>query len=128
MVARPSARVVVICGDGAFQMTGMELSTIVRHKLSPVIIVLDNCGYGTERILHPGDFAFNEIHGWQYAELPGVLRGGKGYRVQTERQFDCAITEAWQDRTQMHLIHVHLDRDDCSQSLARLAERLGQRV
>jgi indolepyruvate decarboxylase len=46
--ARPGARVLVICGDGAFQMTGMELSTIVRHGFAPLVIVLDNKGYGTE--------------------------------------------------------------------------------
>ncbi len=51
-VARPQARVVAVCGDGAFQMTGQELSTIVRHGFDPVIIVLDNGGYGTERKLH----------------------------------------------------------------------------
>jgi indolepyruvate decarboxylase len=128
LVARPSARVVVICGDGAFQMTGMELSTIVRHKLSPIVLVLDNQGYGTERILHPGEFKFNDIHGWEYCELPKVLRGGKGYCVRTEGEFEKAMMEAWHDRSQMHLIHAHLQRDDCSQSLARLAERLGQKV
>jgi indolepyruvate decarboxylase len=93
LIARPSARVVVICGDGAFQMTGMELSTIVRHRLSPIVIVLDNNGYGTERTLHAGDWEFNEIHAWDYAALPTVLRGGKGYRVFTEGEFDEAIVE-----------------------------------
>ncbi len=52
-VARPDLRAVVIVGDGAFQMTGMELSTLVRHKFPAIIIVLDNGGYGTERFLHP---------------------------------------------------------------------------
>ena len=55
MVARPDLRPVVLVGDGAFQMTGMELSTIVRRGLSPIVIVLDNEGYGTERLLHPGE-------------------------------------------------------------------------
>ena len=60
-VARPDARVVAIVGDGAFQMTGMELSNLVRHKFPTVVIVLDNSGYGTERLLHPGDWKFNDI-------------------------------------------------------------------
>ena len=54
MIARPDLRPIVLVGDGAFQMTGMELSTIVRHGLSPIVIVLDNQGYGTERLLHAG--------------------------------------------------------------------------
>src|SRR5688500_7344421 len=40
--ARRDLRPVVIVGDGAFQMTGMELSTIVRRGYNPIVIVLDN--------------------------------------------------------------------------------------
>jgi indolepyruvate decarboxylase len=127
-VARPGDRVVAICGDGAFQMTGMELSTIVRRGHCPIIIVLDNGGYGTERLLHAGDWAFNEIHPWKYARLPDLLGGGTGYEVRTEADFDAAITKAWADRSAMSLIHVHLDRTDASQAMRRLGERLGMQV
>jgi indolepyruvate decarboxylase len=78
LTARPKSRVVVICGDGAFQMTGMELSTIVRRGHAPIVIVLDNQGYGTERFLHPGQWQFNEIHPWKYHKLPDLLGGGTG--------------------------------------------------
>ncbi|HWA98038.1 MAG TPA: thiamine pyrophosphate-binding protein, partial [Pirellulales bacterium] len=63
-VARPAMRIVAIVGDGAFQMTGNELSTIIRHGFHSIVIVLDNKGYGTERVLHPGDY--NDINPWQY--------------------------------------------------------------
>ena len=43
------------------------------HRLSPIVIVLDNQGYGTERLLHPGEFSFNEIQPWRYHKLPEVL-------------------------------------------------------
>ncbi len=127
-VARPQSRVLVICGDGAFQMTGMELSTIVRHGYAPIIIVLDNGGYGTERILHEGDWKYNEIHGWDYHRLPELLRGGTGYEISTEGEFDAALRQAWEDRDGMSLLQVHLSRTDCSPTLRRLAERLAQRV
>lgn len=128
MVARPEARAVVICGDGAFQMTGMELSTIVRRGLAPIIIVLDNHGYGTERILHPGKWEYNEIHPWKYSQLPAVLGGGRGYEVRTEGEFDAALNEAWENRREMSLIQVKIEEGDISQPLQRLAERLGQRI
>jgi indolepyruvate decarboxylase len=127
-VARPGERVVAICGDGAFQMTGMELSTIVRLGFASIIIVLDNGGYGTERLLHAGDWAFNEIHAWKYAKLPEVLGGGTGYEVRTEGEFDAAITNAWADRDGLSLIQVHLDKSDASHAMRRLAERLGMQV
>ncbi len=48
-IANPKLRPLVLVGDGAFQMTGMELSTAVRFGLRPIVIVLNNSGYGTER-------------------------------------------------------------------------------
>jgi indolepyruvate decarboxylase len=126
--ARPDRRVLVICGDGAFQMTGMELSNIVRHGFAPIVIVLDNRGYGTERFLHPGNWQFNEIHPWKYARLPEVLGGGKGYEVHTEGEFDEALEAAWGDRTRVSIIHACLSVTDASQPLLRLAERLSQRI
>jgi indolepyruvate decarboxylase len=127
-VARPDSRVVAIVGDGAFQMTGMELSNLVRHKFSTVVIVLDNDGYGTERLLHPGDWRFNDIHRWQYEKLPEVLGGGTGYLVRTEGDFDRALGRAWQDRGGPSLIRVLVDRHDCSRALAKMAERMSKTV
>lgn len=128
MTARPDLRAIALVGDGAFQMTGMELSNIVRRGLAPIVIVLDNGGYGTERLLQPGDHAFNEIQPWHYARLPEVLGGGRGYEVRTEGDFDAALRAAWADRTGMSLLHVHLDRHDCSQALERLGQRLRRHV
>lgn len=125
-VARPDLRTIVIVGDGAFQMTGMELSSIVRRRLPTVVIVLDNQGYGTERFLHSGNF--NDIPSWKYHLLPQVLGGGTGYDVRTEGELDAALTKAWNDTSGMSLIQVHLPVDDCSHALQRLAERLSKRI
>ena len=127
-VAQPQSRVVCIVGDGAFQMTGMELSNIVRRGYAPIVILLDNQGYGTERFLHPGDSEFNNIHPWHYAKLPAVLGGGTGYEVRTEGQFDAALNKAWADTSGMSLIQVHIGRHDSSEALKRLAERLSKHV
>ncbi len=127
-MARPDLRTVVIAGDGAFQMTGSELSSLVRHKFPAIIIVFDNGGYGTERFLHPGKFNFNEIQPWAYHKLPEVYGGGTGYLVRTEGEFDAALKSAWNDTTNVSLIHVVLDRGDHSTTLKRLTEKLSKRV
>ncbi|MGE0607818.1 MAG: alpha-keto acid decarboxylase family protein [Pirellulales bacterium] len=124
--ARPDLRAVVIVGDGGFQMTGMELSTAIRQKHNTIVLVLDNKGYGTERLLHPGDF--NDIQSWQFHKLPEVLGGGVGHEVRTEGEFDAALRTAWEDASQMHLIQIHLPLDDHSKALNRLAEKLSKRV
>jgi indolepyruvate decarboxylase len=128
LIARPALRPVVLVGDGAFQMTGMELSTIVRYGFSPVIIVLDNKGYGTERLLHLGEHKFNDVLPWRYHRLPDVLGGGTGYEVRTEGEFDRALQAALADRRAMSLLQVHLDPEDRSPTLQRMAEKLRPRV
>ncbi|HTM53073.1 MAG TPA: thiamine pyrophosphate-dependent enzyme [Pirellulales bacterium] len=127
-VARPDLRAVVIVGDGAFQMTGAELSSLIRRKLPTIVIVLDNGGYGTERFLHPGHFAFNDIQPWAYDRLPEVYGGGTGYRVTSEKEFDAALDQAWADTSGVSLIQVKLDPADHSTALARLTDKLSKRV
>jgi len=126
-VAQPDRRTVVIVGDGAFQMTGMELSTLVRHKFPVIIVLLDNGGYGTERFLHP-NCNFNDTQPWQYHKLPEVLGGGKGYEVRTEGELDAALKSAWADTSGPSLLQVHIGPDDISTALRRLAERLSKRI
>jgi indolepyruvate decarboxylase len=109
-------------------MTGLELSTIVRKGYAPIVIVLDNKGYGTERFLHEGDWQFNDIHPWKYHKLPELLGGGNGYEVRTEGEFDAALVKAWSDRSAMSLIQAHIPIGDSSEALQRLADRLKHRV
>lgn len=127
-VARPEARVVAIAGDGAFQMTGMELSNLVRRRMPVILIVLNNGGYGTERLLHPGEYEFNDIHDWHYDRLPEVLGGGTGYEIRTEGDFDRALSAAWEDRSGPSILHVHLDPRDCSRALERMAAMMSKSV
>lgn len=124
--ARPDLRVVAIVGDGAFQMTGMELSTIVARRQPAVVIVLDNAGYGTERVLLDG--SFNDINPWRYERLPEIFGGGTGHEVRTEGDFDRAIRAALADPPALHLIRVHLARDDFSPTVTRLGESLSKRI
>ena len=124
--ARPDLKVIAMVGDGAFQMTGMELSTIVRRGLAVTVIVLDNQGYGTERLLLEG--SFNDINPWQYQRLPEVLGGGTGWDVRTEGEFDEALTAALADEQAMNIIRVHIGIDDRSQTLDRIAAGLARRM
>jgi len=129
--ARPDHRIVVLVGDGAFQMTGQELSTLIRGGFSPIVIVLDNHGYGTERFLHAGQWKYNEIATWDHVKLLEAYGGaqrGAGHQVATEAQFQAALDEAWPDRNRVHLIQARLAEGDASETLLKLAERMGKNV
>ena len=110
MVARPNLRPVVLVGDGAFQMTGMELSTIVRHGFSPIVIVLDNEGYGTERLLHAGRPQVQRHPA--LALLTSCRRfsaAAAATRSAPRASSTQALRSALADTAQMSLLHVHLD-------------------
>ena len=47
--AKPSKTIVVITGDGGFQLNIQELQTVYYHKLPIKIILLNNCCYGMVR-------------------------------------------------------------------------------
>lgn len=125
-IARPELRPLVLVGDGAFQMTGMEISTIARNGLNPVIVVLNNAGYGTERHIHDGPF--NDVLPWHYHRLPELLGRGRGFLVETEEQLDDALDAAAQHTESFCLLDVHLDPLDKSAALGRLAERLAKKI
>jgi indolepyruvate decarboxylase len=125
-LARPDLRPLVIVGDGAFQMTGMELSTVARFGLTPIVVVLNNGGYGTERPMLDG--RFNDILNWRYSDIPRVLEAGRGYEVSTEDELEEALLAARADRDTFHVIEVRLAPDDRSEALHRLTAALAKRV
>jgi indolepyruvate decarboxylase len=125
-LANPELRPLVLVGDGAFQMTGMELATAVRYQLNPIVIVLNNSGYGTER--HIQDGPYNDLLTWNYSRIPEVLGAGRGFAVETEEQFDQALNAARLHTNGFCLLDVRLDPLDRSPALERLAQRLAKKL
>jgi indolepyruvate decarboxylase len=122
----PSLRPLAIVGDGAFQMTGMELSTAVRHNLSPIVVVLNNGGYATERPMLDG--AFNDILPWHYHRLPEVLGSGVGFFIETEEQLADALAAARENTEAFTILDVRLAPDDISPPLRRLTAVLSKKT
>lgn len=123
-VADRRLRPIVLVGDGAFQMTCLELGTALKLGFSPIVIVLNNHGYTTERFLQEGPF--NDIPNWHYHRLPELLGGGWGFEVQTERELDQALQAALANEDTFSIVNVHLDPNDISPALQRLAERMSK--
>ena len=126
-LAKPMLRPIVIVGDGAFQMTGMEISTISRFALNPVIIVLNNNGYGTERPMLDGPF--NDILPWNYYRIPEIMGHGKAFLIETENQLEESLSAVEKIYSkELCILDVRLDPHDGSPALQRLTESLGKKV
>ena len=124
--ADPSLRPIVLVGDGAFQMTGTELATCLRHGLTPIVVILNNRGYSTEREILDGPF--NDLHEWQYEKICEMLGGGVGQRVRTYGELVQALNTAMADPSNLHVLNVLLDPADRSTAMTRVAHRLAKRL
>jgi len=125
-MAKSELRPLVLVGDGAFQMSGMELATVARFGLNPIVVVLNNRGYGTERPMIDG--SFNDIHLWQYSRIPDILDAGKGFDVKTEDELEEALQKAHKNTDSFSILDVHINPEDRSLALQRLTDALGKRV
>src|SRR5262245_8298758 len=74
LTAAPERRHILFVGDGSFQVSAQELSTILRHDHKPVIFLVNNGGYTIERGYLGKDETYNDIANWAYADLPKVFR------------------------------------------------------
>ena len=74
LTAAPQRRHLLFVGDGSFQETAQELSTILRHGHKPVIFLINNGGYTIERGYMGKTEPYNDVATWAYADLPKVFR------------------------------------------------------
>jgi indolepyruvate decarboxylase len=122
-MASPKHRPIVLVGDGAFQMTGTELSTATRLGLKPIVLILNNEGYGTMRKIRDG--RFNVISQWNYGKICELVGGGEALVAKTKGELDGAIRSAM-GSTSVRVIDVRIPRDDMSPQLASMSAELAR--
>ena len=125
-IASPELRPLILVGDGAFQMTGTELSTFAHLGLDPVVIVFNNRGYSTERLILDGPF--NDIAEWKFENIGALIGSVNGYGAKTEDEFADALTRAMNTTGHPSLINLHLEASEASPAMRRLAQHLGRRI
>ncbi len=119
-IANPTRKIYVVIGDGSFQFTCQELSTLIKQGLTPTIFLINNFGYTIERALHK-DATYNDIQAWKYYKLPEIFGGTEGYEVNTGEDLEKAII--WSEKNQsLSLIEIYLDKLDYPADLATMLE------
>lgn len=118
-------RAIALIGDGSFQLTAQEVSTMIRYGADPIIFLLNNRGYTIEVEIHDGPY--NNIKNWDYAGLVDVFNAGEGnglgLKAGTSAELAAAIERARQHKG-LVLIECALDRDDCTKELLEWGSRV----
>lgn len=112
-------RVILFVGDGSFQMTALEVSTMLRQELNPIMsvdilltippvhdgctdskgrFVLCNDGYTIERHIHGWNAEYNDIQPWRHGDLVRSFDGHgisscKTYQVSTKDELGCLFRD-----------------------------------
>jgi indolepyruvate decarboxylase len=118
-------RPLAIVGDGAFQMTGMELGHCARHGLDPIVVVLNNRSWGMISAFRPSAH-YADIGQWDFAAIAQGL-GGRGYRVETRAQLAAALDGAARARGEFQLLDVRIAPGEISPKLRRFTEAIASR-
>ncbi len=104
-------RPLVLCGDGGFQMTGPDIAHAPRLGLSPLVVLVDNGGWGIFRPVTPRQEQL-DLPRWPYADLARAW-GGTGFQAGTPEELHAALRAA--DRVQgFALVECRLGSDDLS--------------
>ena len=97
-IARPSAQVVLLLGDGAAGMSLMDVDTLVRHKLPVVIVCGNNSAWALEKgpmqMLYGYDVIADLAPRTRYDEVVTALGGG-GEMVTDPTQIGPALDRAF---------------------------------
>ena len=110
-LARPSAQVVLLLGDGAAGFSLMDVDTLVRHDLPVVMVMGNNSAWGLEKgpmqMIYGYDVAADLGRQTRYDEVVKAL-GGAGETVTDPRQIGPALDRAFAAGTP-YLVNVITD-------------------
>ncbi len=112
-LARPSAQVALLLGDGAAGFSLMDVDTLVRHDLPVVMVMGNNSAWGLEKgpmqMIYGYDVAADLAPQTRYDEVVRAL-GGAGERVTDPAEIGPALDRAFAAGTP-YLVNVITDVD-----------------
>ncbi|KAL0429114.1 UNVERIFIED_CONTAM: Pyruvate decarboxylase 2 [Sesamum radiatum] len=125
--ALPDKRVIACIGDGSFQMTAQDVSTMIRCGQKSIIFLINNGGYTIEVEIHDGPY--NVIKNWNYTALVDAIHNGEGNcwttKVRCEEELIEAIKNAREGKKEcVCFIEVIVHKDDTSKELLEWGSRV----
>ena len=120
-------RTILFVGDGSFELTAQEVSTMIRHDLKAIIFVICNEGYTIERYIHGMDATYNDIQEWKYKDLVNTFGGDlskqKTYQVKTKREAeDLFNNKSFAKAEHLQFVELYMPKKDAPKVLKMTAK------
>ncbi|KAL9111031.1 MAG: hypothetical protein Q9227_004464 [Pyrenula ochraceoflavens] len=121
---------ILLIGDGSFQMTVQELSTIIREKLDVIVFLINNAGYTIERCLHGKNQQYNDVSSWRYLQAPSFMGASdegdypaRTCQVKTMGELtDLLKSDMMRDGPGLRMVEVMMEKLDAPATLLRLLD------
>ncbi|KAG6693191.1 hypothetical protein I3842_10G155900 [Carya illinoinensis] len=125
--AVPEKRVIACIGDGSFQVTAQDVSTMIRCGQKSIIFLINNGGYTIEVEIHDGPY--NVIKNWNYTGLIDAIHNGHGKCWKTKVHCEEELIEAIETATGakkdcLCFLEVIVHKDDTSKELLEWGSRV----
>lgn len=120
--AGQNRRTILFVGDGSFQLTAQEISTMIRHQLRVTVFVLCNDGYTIERFIHGMEAEYNDVVQWRYKDIPAVLGGTekttRSYQVRTKDELDSLLKDdSFNTAEGLQFVEMYMEKKDAPRAL-----------
>ncbi|KAL9040947.1 MAG: hypothetical protein Q9180_001595 [Flavoplaca navasiana] len=120
-------RTVLFVGDGSFELTAQEVSTMIRQGLKPIIFLINNEGYTIERYIHGFEAPYNDIQPWKYADLiasfGGTPENSKTYQVKTKQEAEDLFNDRdFAKASKLQFVEMFMPKEDAPKALKLTAE------
>ena len=124
---RGDGRTILFVGDGSFQLTAQEVSTMIRHDLNPIIFVICNDGYTIERYIHGMDASYNDIQPWNYKDLVAAFGAKPGryktFQIRTKEEVDSLFRDkTFASAPYLQFVELYMPKEDAPAALKSTAE------
>ncbi|WEW55199.1 pyruvate decarboxylase [Emydomyces testavorans] len=125
-------RTILFTGDGSFQLTVQELSTMIRNGLTPIVFVICNEGYTIERYIHGWESTYNDIQEWKFKDLVPAFGAKpdqyKTYQIRTKQELtDLFGNKEFAAAQRLQLVELYMPKEDAPASLRLTAEASAKR-
>jgi len=128
--AKPDRRPLVFEGDGSFQMSGNEVSTLLRCGSNAIIVLMNNSGYTTQRAVADG--GWSDLSAWDYTKVvqayDTAARDATGAssrlyvaKIHTQSEFTAALHLALSPEFQRKLVLLEVVLSSLDRSAALVA-------
>lgn len=114
-----------LIGDGSFQVSAQELSTIISEQLDVTILLINNASYTIEDQIHPG--SYNQLINWKYTQLLDAFRGdrpaARSYFCKSNKDLKFALCDSY-EHYGVALIECYMDKNECTEEMRKWGQHI----